>query len=141
MKSCYPTTCCVSLTLIPWFLHWDMVHWDMDVNLQNGQLTFMSLHPLLVVLNVLHHRDELRNFLAKIPRTNKYFFSNGFILNSLLVNRLLSWNSVFSRANSTGILLLYHQFKVCFPFYQNISLLKKGILWNHYCQSADGWFS
>ena len=67
MKSWYPTTCCVSLTLLPWFLHWDMVHWDMGVNLQNGQLTFMSLHPSLVVLNVLLHRDEWRNFWQKFP--------------------------------------------------------------------------
>lgn len=76
MKSCYATTCYVSLTLILWFLHWDMVHWDVDFNwkLQNGQWTLTTLHPSLFVLDVLLHRDEWRNFLAKIPRTNKYFF-------------------------------------------------------------------
>ena len=73
MKSCYVTTCCVSVTLIPWILHWDMVHWDMDLNLQNGQMTFMSLYPSLVVLDVLLHMYKWRNFVAKIPRTDNYF--------------------------------------------------------------------
>ena len=110
MKSCYRSTCYVSITLIPWLLHWDMVHWDMDRNLQNGQLTSMSLHPSLVLLDALLHKDGRRNFVAKIPRTYKCFFSNGLILNSFIISWLLSWNSnsILSRANSSGILLLYY---------------------------------